>query len=98
MESWKPGTNFLERPAFFGRICRFEKVLPRRGRMSDPRHYHELSKKSPRSTVLEIQEMLQCSQQKFTDLQTRQQVYKSVVQMFATVYNEFICLQNQSRI
>ena len=95
---WKPGPNFLERPLFFGRICRFEKVLPRMGRMSYPRHYHDLSKKSPRSTVLVIQEMLECLQQEFTDLQTRQQVYKSVVQMFATVYNEFICLQNQPRI
>ena len=31
---------------FSGRICRFDKVLPRRGRMSDPRHYHDLSRKA----------------------------------------------------
>jgi hypothetical protein len=30
VESWKSGPNFLERPPFFGRICRFERVLPRR--------------------------------------------------------------------
>ena len=46
VESWKPGPNFLERPPFSGRICRFDKVLPRRGRMSDPRHYHDLSRKA----------------------------------------------------
>ena len=42
--------------------------------------------------------MLESLQQEFADLQTRQQVYKSVVQMFETVYNESICLQNQPRI
>jgi len=59
--------KFLRTATIFGRICRFEKVLPRMGRMSDPRHYYDLSKKSPRSTVLIILEMLECLQQKFTD-------------------------------